>query len=169
MARKILIIKLSGFAEIFTLSSPAPMFSVLANIAHYATSSLIWRNVWTYMMPSSAKNLSRLKMYIIKGGYSYFCHEYAIYFISWREKTYISFIASPLMKYAFFASLDEINSIFIPKIWISSIYCTVHLHGYLYSSEGGQWLSGRVLDSRPRGCGFEPHRHYCVVSLSKTH
>ena len=28
------------------------------------------------------------------------------------------------------------------------------------------WLSGRVLDSRPRRCGFEPH---CVVSLSKTH
>ena len=27
--------------------------------------------------------------------------------------------------------------------------------------------SGRVLDSRLRGCGFEPHRHYCVVSLSK--
>ena len=23
--------------------------------------------------------------------------------------------------------------------------------------------SGRVLDSRPRGRGFEPHRHHCVV------
>ena len=22
---------------------------------------------------------------------------------------------------------------------------------------GGQWLSGRVLDSRLRGCGFKPH------------
>ena len=32
---------------------------------------------------------------------------------------------------------------------------------------GAQWLSGRVLDSRPRGCGFEPHRGHCVVSLSK--
>ena len=30
-----------------------------------------------------------------------------------------------------------------------------------------QWLSGRVLDSRPRGPGFEPHWHHCVVSLSK--
>ena len=28
-------------------------------------------------------------------------------------------------------------------------------------------LSGRVLDSRPRGRGFEPHRRHCVVSLSK--
>ena len=30
-----------------------------------------------------------------------------------------------------------------------------------------QWLSGRVLDSRRRGHGFEPHRRQCVVSLSK--
>ena len=34
---------------------------------------------------------------------------------------------------------------------------------------GAQWLSGRVLDSRPRGCGFEPRQRHCVVSLSKTH
>ena len=27
--------------------------------------------------------------------------------------------------------------------------------------------SGRVPDSRPRGSRFEPHRRYCVVSLSK--
>ena len=27
----------------------------------------------------------------------------------------------------------------------------------------------RVLDSRPRGRGFEPHQCHCVVSLSKTH
>ena len=32
---------------------------------------------------------------------------------------------------------------------------------------GVQWLSGRVLDSKPRGLGFEPHQHHCVVSLSK--
>ena len=29
-----------------------------------------------------------------------------------------------------------------------------------------QWVSGRVLDSRPKSRGFEPH---CVVSLSKSH
>ena len=34
-------------------------------------------------------------------------------------------------------------------------------------SGGAQWLSGRVLDSRPKGRGFEPHRRHCVVSLSK--
>ena len=32
---------------------------------------------------------------------------------------------------------------------------------------GAQWLSGRVLDSRPKGRGFEPHPRHCVVSLSK--
>ena len=32
---------------------------------------------------------------------------------------------------------------------------------------GAQWLSGRVLDSRPRGGWFEPHGHHCIVSLSK--
>ena len=30
-----------------------------------------------------------------------------------------------------------------------------------------QWLSGRVLDSRPRGGGLEPHLGHCLVSLSK--
>ena len=32
---------------------------------------------------------------------------------------------------------------------------------------GVQWLSGNVLDSRPKGRRFEPHRHHCVVLLSK--
>ena len=32
------------------------------------------------------------------------------------------------------------------------------------SLTGAQWLSGRVLDSRLKGRGFEPHwRHYVVV------
>ena len=34
---------------------------------------------------------------------------------------------------------------------------------------GAQWLSGRELDSRRRGHGFEFHQRHCVVSLSKTH
>ena len=33
---------------------------------------------------------------------------------------------------------------------------------------GAQWLSGRVLDSRPRGPGFELHWRHCIVSLSNT-
>ena len=35
-------------------------------------------------------------------------------------------------------------------------------------TQGGQWLSGRVLDLTSRGCGLEPHLRHCIVSLSKT-
>ena len=37
----------------------------------------------------------------------------------------------------------------------------------LVMCEGAQWLSGRVLDSRPRGCGFEPHQRHCIVVLEQ--
>ena len=37
----------------------------------------------------------------------------------------------------------------------------------LLSSKGAQWLTGRVLDLRPRGRRFEPHRHHCVVVLEQ--
>ena len=33
--------------------------------------------------------------------------------------------------------------------------------------KGAQWLSGRVLDSRLKGRGFEPHRRHCVVVLEQ--
>ena len=33
--------------------------------------------------------------------------------------------------------------------------------------QGAQWLIGRVLDSRPKGRGFEPHRRHCVVVLEQ--
>ena len=39
--------------------------------------------------------------------------------------------------------------------------------GALRVNQGAQWLSGRVLDSRPKGRGFEPHRRHCVVALEK--
>ena len=44
---------------------------------------------------------------------------------------------------------------------------------YKWNSKGtnlakeAQWLSGRVLDSRQRGPGFEPHGHHCVVVLEQ--
>ena len=37
----------------------------------------------------------------------------------------------------------------------------------LLDMRGAQWLSGRVLDSRPKGSGFEPHRRHCVVVLGQ--
>ena len=39
--------------------------------------------------------------------------------------------------------------------------------GIHVTSLGAQWLSGRVLDSRPKGSGFEPHRRHCVVVLEQ--
>ena len=33
--------------------------------------------------------------------------------------------------------------------------------------DGVQWLSGKVLDLRQRGCGFEPHERHCVVVLEQ--
>ena len=32
---------------------------------------------------------------------------------------------------------------------------------------GAQWLSGRVLDSRPKGRRFEPRRRHCVLVLEQ--
>ena len=52
------------------------------------------------------------------------------------------------------------HSFLIPLMIIKHVFCHIR-------SKGAQWLSGRVLDSRPRGHGFEPHRSHCVVSLSK--
>ena len=46
---------------------------------------------------------------------------------------------------------------------------TMGIFGPFTVFEGVQWLSGKVLDLRQRGRGFEPHRRHCVVSLSKTH
>ena len=35
------------------------------------------------------------------------------------------------------------------------------------NNQGAQWFSGSVLDSRPRGREFEPHRRHCVVILEQ--
>ena len=42
----------------------------------------------------------------------------------------------------------------------------VKLSKYLGSLKRYREGSGRELDSRLRGRGFEPHRHHCVVSLT---
>ena len=41
------------------------------------------------------------------------------------------------------------------------------LNRTIKSTKGAQWLSGRVLDSRPRSRGLEPHRRHCVVVLEQ--
>ena len=42
-----------------------------------------------------------------------------------------------------------------------------HYHLVIKQNQGAQWLSGRVLDSKPRGHGFEPHWRQCVVVLEQ--
>ena len=42
-----------------------------------------------------------------------------------------------------------------------------HYHLVIKQNQGARWLSGRVLDSRQRGHGFEPHRRQCIVVLEQ--
>ena len=44
---------------------------------------------------------------------------------------------------------------------------STHVRSSMFLFLGAQWLSGRVLDSRPKGRGFEPHRHHCIVVLEQ--
>ena len=46
------------------------------------------------------------------------------------------------------------------KVLDVSFFLPCHISGL-------QWLNGRVLDSRQRGRGFEPHRCHCVVVLEQ--
>ena len=48
------------------------------------------------------------------------------------------------------------------KIW------PLHTSDLKFKYRGAQSLSGRVLEFRLRGCGFEPRRRHCIESLSKT-
>ena len=49
-----------------------------------------------------------------------------------------------------------------------SVICDCGISGsYSLTIQGAQRLSGRVLDSKPRGRGFKPRRGYCVVVLEQ--
>ena len=73
------------------------------------------------------------------------------------------FIKTKLSQRHFFKSrtitviTTEYAECHMPLLWMQ--YQTVQM--------GAQWLSGRVLDSRPKGRGFEPHRRHCVVVLEQ--
>ena len=47
------------------------------------------------------------------------------------------------------------SAVNFPMAYLSHNVITIHT----------QWLSGRLLDSRPRGRGLEPHRRHCVVVI----
>ena len=60
--------------------------------------------------------------------------------------------------------------LFILPIGNTYTYLTIHVGNAFplhFKNKGAQWLSGRVLDSRPKGHGFEPHRRHCVVVLEQ--
>ena len=47
--------------------------------------------------------------------------------------------------------------------------CVVYMNVFARFEREAPWPSGRVLDSRARGRGFDPHSGNRVVSLSKIH
>ena len=54
------------------------------------------------------------------------------------------------------------------KVKYQLISITKSISKILYQAlQGAQWLSGIVLDSRPKGNGFEPHWCHCVVVLEQ--
>ena len=115
--------KLSLSAEIFIFSSPAPIVSA----AHYRTSPLIWRSVRPRKTSFSAKNTSCLKLYIIIKIHFFGMN---MPFFSSREarKWIFHWWLRHSWNMHFIVTLDEINGIFIPKIWISSIYLKCYMH-----------------------------------------
>ena len=52
-------------------------------------------------------------------------------------------------------------------IWDTLSFNLMYVAACYPVERGAQWLSGRVLDSRPKGRGFEPHRRHCVVVLEQ--
>ena len=63
-----------------------------------------------------------------------------------------------------------IKAMKIKKIWqVVQISVSSLSEAQLIRVLGAQWLSGRVLDLRPRGHGFEPPGVTALWSLSKTH
>ena len=64
-----------------------------------------------------------------------------------------------------FIKLPVIIKTFVLSIFEWPFYTGFTVHASIFT--GALWLSGRVLDSRPRGRGFEPHQHHCVVVLKQ--
>ena len=61
----------------------------------------------------------------------------------------------------FLLSLSESSCVTL-VLWVS-----INESENIKETMGAQWLSGRVLDSRLRGCRFKPHRRQCVVVLEQ--
>ena len=65
-------------------------------------------------------------------------------------------------------SVISMNNVFNPADTVKKVsYYYAKKKKKKKKKKGAQWLSGRVLDSRPKGRGFEPHRRHCVVVLEQ--
>ena len=62
--------------------------------------------------------------------------------------------------------INPFSEIKVPEQWVLSQNINLKIKD-VAKVWGTQWLSGRVLDLRPMGHGFELHRHHWVVSLSR--
>ena len=67
----------------------------------------------------------------------------------------------------FVIRLSADDTIFVNNYILFVCVDALHSSQQFIELEGVQWLSGRVLDSRPRGRCFEPGQLHCIVSLSK--
>ena len=70
------------------------------------------------------------------------------------------FVTFPLVSWVRCGTLLYRFLIFAPLLTLVS-FVTYNM------SQLALWLSGRVLDSRPKGRGFEPHRRHCVMVLKQ--
>ena len=65
-----------------------------------------------------------------------------------------------------FSRTEVENTFCLGRMWSCTSLAVLNRKATLQSKEGAQWLSGRVLDSRPRGRGVEPHLR-CVLEQGK--
>ena len=79
--------------------------------------------------------------------------------------TYLMFFISH-MKHNFALARKELCAGKAGPLFTSGT-CIYQPGKYMYL--GVQWLGGRVLNSRLKGCRLETHWRHCIVSLKKTH
>ena len=95
-----------------------------------------------------------------------------IYIVSIFNQRYPDRISTLFNKKLLYLPKTILRTIYGPEqdnlVLIENASTEINAHADL---SGAQWLNDTcsVLDSRPRGRGFEPHRRHWVVSLSKTH
>ena len=81
----------------------------------------------------------------------------------------MTFITQPM--YGSPRTMDPTHEMMLKIIFLLNLgrknVVSLNFQLILLALSWAQWLSGRVLGSRPRGRGFEPRWRHCVVPLSK--